>query len=60
MIFIAIVNAEIFLFGKKLAGEEAGIYLIVNAFVGILFSVLILKKNYQTYKEYILLSSNIF
>jgi len=47
MIFVAIINPEIFLFCKKLGGEEARIYLLANAFVGILSAGLLLKKNYQ-------------
>lgn len=47
MIFVAIINPEVYLFGKKLAGDEAGIYLLANAFIGVFSMVLILKKNYQ-------------
>ena len=46
MIFVVITNPEVFLFGKKLAGGETRIYLLANAFVGILSAGLLLKKNY--------------
>jgi len=35
MIFIAYINPEVFLFGEKLGGNKARIYLLGNALVGI-------------------------
>ncbi len=45
-IFIAYINPEVFLFGEKLSGDKARIYLLGNALAGIFLVALLLKKNY--------------
>jgi len=47
-IFIIVVNPEVFLFGEKLGGSKARVYLLVNASIGILPIVLLLRRRYQS------------
>jgi len=47
-IFIVIINPEVFLFGEKLGGDKARIYLLTDALIGILPIALLLRRRYQS------------